>query len=375
MLSFKNCNIYLNNKKIIKSNLTIKNGKFYSYTSQDGSITLDDKYIIVPGFIEQHMHGAMGCDVMDGNENSIHKIAKSLTQDGVTSWLPTTISLSKKEIKKVLKVVSSTKTKDNEAKIQGINLEGPFLSIGHKGVHESKYIKKPNIKDLDEFVKASNNKIRITTVAIERANKQFFDYCKKHNVVISVGHTDANGFDLKKAIKLGLACSTHTYNAMDKSITGNSIINAISKSNIYREIILDLYHVTKEQALFLFKNKVNKIIIITDSMSGRYMPNGIYYLGGQKVFVKDGHATLEDGKKAGSVLCLSQGLKNVKQICKLSIEQTIDMVSKNPAKNFGLKNVGCIKKGNDADFVIIDKNFNVYQTYINGKLVFDSTNK
>jgi len=372
MLSFKNCNIYLSNEKIVKSNLTIKDGKFDSLEATNDAITLNDKYIIVPGFIEQHIHGSAGCDVMDCKETSLHTIAKSMLKDGITSWLPTTMTMPKKDIINALEIIANTKQDNDEAKIQGINLEGPFISKQYKGAQDDKHILTPNVDDMLEFVQASKNKIRITTVAVENADADFMKFCKLNNIVVSLGHSAATANDFKNAVNNGLTCTTHTFNAMNKSIENDSLVSAISKSNIYSEIILDLFHVPVDLSSYFFKNKKDKIILVSDSMEGRYMPDGQYKLGTNIVYVKNGQALLAGGKKAGSILRLPQALKNVKQVANLSIEKTIDMVAKNPANNLGLKDVGCIKQGNWADFVIIDKDFNIYQTYINGKLVYDS---
>jgi len=369
MLSFKNCNIYLNNKKVVKTNLSVKGDKFVPFKDNGKAITLSNKYIIVPGFIEQHIHGCNGFDVMDSNEKALHAMASSMTRDGVTSFLATTMTVSKKDIVKCLKVIANKQYKSNEAKILGIHLEGPFISKLKCGAQDPSNIIKPNKKDLLDFVKASKGKIKIITVAIEETNKEFFEVCAKNNILVSVGHSVANAKDLKSCLKY-VRQSTHTYNAMTKTLDKNDLIPEIVKSNLYREIILDLFHVTKEQVLFIF-NDPNKIILITDSMEGRYMPNGIYKLGGYDVYVKNGKALLSDGVKAGSILSLPQALRNVKKVTNLSFEQTINLVSKNIADNLKIKNIGCIKVGNIADFVVVDKNFNVYQTYVNGKLVFN----
>jgi len=373
MLSFKNCNIYLNNKKVVKTNLSVNGNKFVAFKDNGKAITLPNKYIIVPGFIEQHIHGCNGADVMDCSANSLHKIATSMTQDGVTSFLATTITESKKDIIKCLKVIANKQYKAKEAKLLGIHLEGPFISKMKCGAHNPKNFIKPNKKDLLDFVKASNGKIKLITVAIEEANKEFFETCNKNNILVSVGHTVATAKELKLCKKY-VRQSTHTFNAMTKTLNDNDLIPEIVKSNLYRELILDLFHVNKERAKYLF-NKINKVILVTDSMEGRYMPNGTYKLGNYKVYVKDGRALLADGKKAGSILSLPQALRNVKEIINLSFEETINLVSKNIADNLKIDNIGCIKVGNLADFTIVDKDFNVYQTYVNGKLVFNKLAK
>lgn len=369
MLSFKNVNVYLNNKKIVKTNLSIKNGKF-SFSKCKEAKTLPSKYIIVPGFIEEHIHGANNSDVMDSSPKALRNISRALLQDGVTSWCPTTMTMPKTQIVKALKNIASKQHNFDEAKIVGINLEGPFICKEKKGAQDDKYIIKPNIKDLDAFIKASRNKIKIITIAIEKCPSSFIQYLKRKNIVVSVGHSMANGNNLIKSYQAGLGCVTHTYNAMQKVVDKKIGIigQLLLHKDIYAELILDLKHVSKKQALALKKH--DRLILITDSNKGRFMPDGKYRLGTNDIFVRNGVSLTKTGQLAGSVLTIPQALKNAKKVFKYSFKRCIDLVCKNPANNLHLHDCGIIKNGNSADFVIIDKNFNVYQTFVNGKLVY-----
>lgn len=373
MISFKNSNIYLNNKKIIKSDLLIKGDKFVIGKANKDSITLDNKYIIVPGFIEEHIHGASKADTMYKDKDSLHIIASSLVKDGTTSFCPTTMTMSKKDIIGALINVKEKKYHEGEAKILGVHLEGPFISKAYKGAQDEKYVIKPNVKLINEFIKASGNKIKIITLAPEETDIEFIKYLIKNNIVVSMGHSNAKAIDVDKAIKAGASCTTHTYNAMSKlhhrdiGLVGEALLH----NDIYSELILDLQHVSKEASQLLLKNKgKDHLILITDSMEARNMPDGIYNLGTFPVYKKGLTARLKDGTLAGSILKMNDALKNAKKIFNLKTEEIIDLASKNVASNLGLKKVGCIQNGYYADFVIIDKNFNVYQTYVNGKLVY-----
>ncbi len=369
MLSFRNTNIYLNNKKIVKGNMTIKDGKFLITKSGNGQC-LPSKYIIVPGFIEEHLHGANGSDVMDATPQALSNIAKALVKDGVTSWCPTTMTMSKHGIIKALKNIANKKNNKNEAEIVGIHLEGPFISIDKKGAQEAKYILQPNIRDLNLFLKSAKGKIKIITLQIEDCPLSFIKYLKSKNIVVSVGHSMANGKDVIKAYTAGLRCSTHTYNAMQKIVdTKIGIIGQLLlHKDMYAELILDLKHVSKHQALALKKHK--NLILITDSNEARFMPEGKYKLGTNDIYVKNGVCTTKQGQLAGSVLTIPQALRNARKVFGYSFTRCIDLVCKNPANNLHLKDCGIIKNNSKANFVIIDKNFNVYQTYIDGKLVY-----
>lgn len=373
MISFKSANVYINNDKIKKTSLLINGNKFVSFKSKQG-IVLPNKYIIVPGFIEEHIHGANGSDTMDASEKDLSNIAKSITQSGVTSWLPTTMTMAKGAIKKALKAIAKKKQGKGEAKIQGVNLEGPFIANEYKGAQDAKYILKPNITDMKEFIKASNNKIKITTIAVEKAEPSFLKYLKQNNIVISAGHSNATYQQGLGAIKYGLSATTHTYNAMSKlhhrdiGLVGL----ALTSNELYSELILDYEHVSKEAAKLLFSHKgKDKLILITDSMEARYKKSGCYHLGTFPVYVNKGRAVLKNGQLAGSILEMNIALRHAKETFGLKVHECVDLASKNVANNLGLKNVGEIKIGNFADFVIIDKDFNIYQTYVNGRLVYN----
>ena len=372
MISFKNVNIYKENKAIVKANLTIDKGYFKSFTASKNAKTLNNKYIIVPGFIEEHIHGANASDSMYPNDKDIANIARSLTQDGVTSFLPTTMTCKKGDIIKALKNITNHKRGTNEAKILGIHLEGPFINKAYKGAQDEKFILKPNIKDLHDFLLASKNNIRLITIAPELANEAFLKKLKKHHITVSVGHSNAKAMEVEKFLPY-LDSITHTYNAQSKfhhrdiGVVGEALL----QEKLYAELILDFEHVSKNAAKLLLKNKgKEKLILITDSMEARYKKNGTYKLGTFPVYVKNKRAVLKDGTLAGSILELSKALKNAKSIFNLKTHELVDLVSKNVKNNLKLDKVGSIKIGNYADFVIIDKDFNVYQTYVNGQCVY-----
>ena len=259
------------------------------------------------------------------------------------------MTAAKKQILATLRTIANIKILPNEAKIAGINLEGPFISPDRKGAHDERFMLKPNLKDATDFVKASHNKIRIMTIAVEKLDNKLANYLYRNNIVISVGHSTANEKQLALAVKnKHVSCVTHVFNAMDKNDAKNKGIVGFSKYNkdLFAEMILDLKHVDKKHALSYFKAKgKHKFIIITDSMEARYMPDGIYKLGSNTVYVKNNQALLANGKKAGSVLTMTQALKNAKKTFNLSLEDTIGLVTTNIVNNLHLDKVGAIKQG------------------------------
>jgi len=374
MFGFKNSNIYIEGLGIVKSSLKIKNGKFASFEEEKDFIELDDKYIIVPGFIDEHFHGANGSDFMSNKPEDLSNIASSIIKDGVTSFLATTMTMEEEYICNALKNIGEYKSKKNEAELLGIHLEGPFISTKYCGAQDPKYIVKANVDQINKYQKLSNNKIKIITLAPEETSDDVIQYATKNNIIVSAGHTNATSSEIENAYNKGLSMTTHTYNAMrglhhrEIGTVGAALLN----DGIACELIVDLHHVSENAIKLLYKSKPNdKLILITDSMEARFLENGNYQLGGQDVIVENGTARLKDGTLAGSILHMNDAIRNIKKVCNLSLEEAIDKATINPAKNLKIeKKKGSIALDKDADFVIIDKDLNVYATYVNGKEVY-----
>ncbi len=373
----KNSNIYFEGKKISKGSISFINEKISLKEEKGRYLSLDDKYIILPGFIDEHIHGANNHDAMDGSTEDIEMIAKSLPQEGVTSFLATTMTMDNNSIIKALTSIKEyiEKYNNNGAKVIGIHLEGPFISKDNAGAQNINDIVKFDENLFDSYLKASDNNIKIVTLAYEENGLSMVKYLKERNIVASIGHTNCSSSLLEKGINEGITCSTHTFNAMkgihhrEIGTVGQVMLN----DNINCELICDLHHVSIDAIKLLFKVKgKEKIILISDSMRAKYLKEGNYTLGGQEVIVKDGTARLKNGTLAGSILKINEAIKNVQNILNLSIEELSDLASKNPSKNLSLDNkIGSIKEGKFADLVIVDRNFNVYMTIVHGKIVYN----
>lgn len=379
MFGFKNAKVYVEGQGIIRTNLQIENGKFVSFLDSESLISIRDDLIIVPGFIDEHMHGANGSDVMNGTPSDITNITQSVTQDGVTSVLLTTMTMEEDKITCALKNVDQCmKSNVQGANILGVHLEGPFISKKYCGAQNPQNIQKPTKSLMSKFISDSNKNIRLVTFAYEESEEEFVDYLIKNNIIPSIGHSDCTSDLLKKGISEGIQSSTHTFNAMrgihhrDIGIVGEVML----QEKVYAELICDLHHVSEDAIKLLYKCKgKDKIILITDSMEARFLSEGTYSLGGQKVYVSEGTARLKDGTLAGSILRMNDALRNIRSVLNISLEDAIDMASINPAKNLKIDDKkGSIALNKDADFVIIDDNFNVYATFINGKQIYKGEN-
>lgn len=370
MKGFKNSYIYIEGQGIIQTSLSFKHGRITAIGGDVDAeaIELAENHILVPGFIDQHIHGCHGHDVMEASEEALIDMANQLLQEGVTYFCPTTMSMSLDDIVASLKTIQRVKEyQTSGAEIIGVHLEGPFLSTKFHGAQASKYLIDGDETILERLIQAAQDDIRILTFAYEQNGLAMLPLMKKHDITPSLGHSDASGTLALEAFDHGVTCVTHCYNAMrgmhhrDVGVVGAALLN----DEVMCELIADLKHVSEEAIRLLFKVKgPDKIILVSDSMEAKYLPDGEYALGGQKVMVQSSAARLVDGTLAGSVLRLDQALKNIqKLIPTLSLTQLIDLVTKNPAKNLHLDDIGSIAVGKKARFTVIDRNLNVIRTY------------
>ena len=374
---FTNCNIYVEGKGIVKSDLKVVDGKVDGFENKEG-LQLDDKYIVVPGFIDRHIHGANGSDTMYATFEDLTNISKTIASEGVTGFLPTTMTDDKGRIIKALNCIRDYMKEGvlEGAQVLGAHLEGPFISIKHKGAQPAEYILPCDVATFKEFQDASGDNIREVTFAYEENGSELCKYFKENNICGSLGHTDATVADVLNAVKDGCNSATHTYNAM-KGLhhrEAGTVGGVMLSDEIYAEVICDLVHVSKEAIKVLYKAKGNdKFTIVTDALECKHMPDGTYKLAGQDVFLKGKEARLASGTLAGSTLYMNDGIRNVKDLLGLELDKAIDLASINPARALGLDaKKGSIALGKDADFAVIDKDLNVYMTVCSGKVVYNN---
>ena len=381
MKGFKNCNIYVEGKGIVKSNLEVENGKIASFNAVDGALELDDKYIVVPGFIDRHIHGANNSDSMYPTLKDIRNICATVASEGVSTFLPTTMTQTVENICKALENIANYIETENDkgAYVLGMHLEGPFISKKHKGAQVESCIIPCSVEKFQIFEKASHGYIKEVTMAYEENGKKLANYLHSKGIVASIGHTDATCAEVIEASKNGVTSATHTYNAM-KGLhhrEAGTVGGVFLCDSIYSELICDLVHVSSDAIKVLYKIKgQDKITLITDGIEAKHLPDGKYKLGGQDVYVKGKEARLADGTLAGSTLKMNDAIRNMQGVIGLSMEKAIDLATINPARVLGIDNQkGSIALGKDADFAIIDKDYNVYMTVSNGRVVFDKLTK
>lgn len=381
MKGFVNANVYIYGKGIIKTNVAFENDVI-KYIGEDQKfiteiIPTPQDAVILPGFIDQHIHGAAGADAMDGTVDALSTIAGAVAKEGTTSFLATTMTQSPENILKAMKAVKDYKKANPKtgAEVLGVHLEGPFISKKHIGAQPLEYVATPSIEVFDKYNDESGNAIKIVSLAPEEEGaEQLIKHLKDLNVVASAGHTDAGYYDIEKAINCGLSNITHTYNAQ-KGVHHREVGTAGSAmlfDSLNCEAICDLIHLSVPAIKLLIKNKPHdKFTLITDSMRAKHLSDGISELGGQEVIVKNGEARLKNGALAGSILKMNDAIKNLVLSCGIKFTDAVDFATINPAKNLSIDNlVGTIEVGKKANFAILDQEFNVVLTVRNGNVIY-----
>ncbi len=331
---------------------------------------------VAPGLIDLHIHGYLGCDVCDATEESIRTISKGLVENGVTGYLPTTMTVDMKVVKKALDVVRSLKEESKNwdgSILLGAHAEGPFISESKKGAQDPKHILKPDA----EFVKEYSDVVKIITLAPETDTEDFSqirEMVKCTDTVVSMGHTSADYETAMKSINTGVKHVTHLFNAMTPlSHRAPGVVTAALNSDVSCELIVDTFHVSTAFYDMIWKLKGRKLCFITDCLPAGGLPEGEYTLGGQKIIYRGIVCKLEDGTIAGSVLKLNKGVWNVYTNSSVPLWECVNCASLNPAVTLGIADKkGSLEVGKDADIIITDNEFNVKKTIIGGTSKYEA---
>lgn len=370
-------------KTIPKGKVVFKDGKIVAVGGKkDVEVPKDSKIIdasrklVAPGFIDIHVHGGGGRDIMEASYEAINEVAKYLASHGTTAFLPTTVSTSQNDLLEVVKTVREViEAGTRGAEVLGVNLEGPYISFEKRGAQNRDYLKLPSQNEFKEVFEASNRTVRIITLAPELDGARELMHMLRHlGITISIGHSNATYNEAVEAIKNGVTHATHTFNAMrgfhqrEPGVVGAVLVH----DRLTAELISDNFHVHPAAMKLLIKTKgTDKIVLVTDAIQASGMADGEYKLGGQNVFVKDGVCRLESGELAGSTLTMDKAIYNTAKSVHLPLRTTIGMATINPAVVIGVdKEKGSLEPGKDADIVIIDEEVNVHMTIVNGNVVY-----
>ena len=348
--------------------------EIYPYNEKEVTKDYGDLRIL-PGFIDIHCHGAYGFDTNAANPEGLRKWAKGIVDEGVTSFLATTLTQSEEVLTNAVSNVAKVVEEGYEgAEILGIHFEGPYLNKAHKGAQPEEYCVKPNIEQFKRYQKAAHGLIKYITMAVENdEDYALTKYCSQNNVVVSIGHSNATYEQAVQAYAHGARSMTHVYNAMTPfTHRANGLVGgALRIRNMYGEIICDGNHSTLAALNNFFTSKgPDYSIMITDSLMCKGFPVGTKFdFGGQEVVIyPDGSAHLvEAGNLAGSTLNVNKGLKILIEDALVPVNYAINACTSNPARCLHVDDrKGTIGVGYDADLVVLDRDYEVVQTYCKG---------
>ena len=329
-------------------------------------IDAKEKYVSA-GFIDLHIHGSAGADVMDATPGALDILSTILPSTGTTSFLATTMTMSPTAIDNALQNVQVYASNVQGANILGVHLEGPFLNVSKHGAQDKGYIQSPNFSLIEKYIK----EIKMITIAPEvEGSESFIKHLKKvyPHIILSIGHSDASYAQSKESFNWGISHATHLFNAMNPYHHREpGIVGAVFDSaEVTCDVIADLVHTHSSTLELVREIKKEKLILITDAMRAGCMKCGTYDLGGRAVAVSNGKAVLEDGTLAGSVLKMNEALLNMTTYTNMTLVEAIKSVTQIPAQKLGIKK-GELSVGYDADIVIFDEDFSIIMSIVSGK--------
>ena len=337
--------------------------------------------VLAPGFVDIHIHGGAGHDVMEPDSGALPPVERLLAGHGVTSYFPTTVTAPLEATLSALGRLADAIEAgdrnagapdiptDKRARPLGIHLEGPFISHRRRGVHPSEDLLPPSLAAFERFWQAARGHIRVMTIAPELPGAiEVITEAAKRGVCVSLGHSDADLTAARAGVAAGARHTTHTFNAMrpldhrDPGILGE----VLTDSRLSADLIADGIHLDPAIVqLFLRAKGPDAAVLITDATAATGMPDGRYRLGSLEVEVKDGKC-LSGGKLAGSVLTMDLAVRNVMQFAQWDLQHAVRLATLNPARAVGLNSSGCLKPGVPADLVVLSPTGEIRSTIISG---------
>jgi len=343
--------------------------------------------VIAPGYIDLHIHGSAGYDVMDDTAAALPAIEQLLARHGVTSYFPTTVTApmntTLRALERLADAIEKCERQNADSKSRavplGIHLEGPFISHIRRGVHPPENLLAPTLALFEQFWQAARGRIRMMTIAPElEGAPEVIAEAARRGVCVSLGHSDADFAAAERGIAAGARHATHTFNAMrplghntlghsNLDHRGPGILGAVlTDRRVSADIIADGVHLDPAIVKLFAKAKgPEQTVLITDATSATGMPDGRYRLGSFEVDVRDGKC-MADGKLAGSVLTMDRAVVNLARFAEWDLPQAVAAASQNPARVARIANKGVLAAGADADFVVLSPEGEVLRTFIGG---------
>jgi N-acetylglucosamine-6-phosphate deacetylase len=375
----KNVQVALQNRMVPSANVWISEGKIMKIDTEDLSIPEGDYeqldgggHLLVPGMIDVHIHGANGFDMMDGTEKSIQEVSSACASSGCTSFLATSVSSTLEDLLEMIRSVKRVIGHEVGAKIAGIHLEGPYLNPKRKGMQNEKYLRHPNLEEMQLIFQEAGSLIKMVTIAPELpGGMELISFLKERGVVIAIAHSDATYEEAKLAFASGASHVTHCFNGMrpihhrDPGV----IVAAFEEKHVSLQAIVDNVHLHPAIIRLMHTLKGPEgMVLITDALQAMGLGDGNYIFGGHHVTVSEGIARLEDGTLASSTVTMNEALRYTVETG-IPLIDAIKMASTTPANILALQQKGAITADFDADLVLLDDEFKVLWTMVEGKIL------
>ncbi len=335
-------------------------------------------FLVLPGFVDVHVHGGGGADFMHGTEDAVRQIARTHAKYGTTSLLATTLTASREATDRAIRAaqtVIDAGPGEGEARVLGIHLEGPYICAAKRGAQPEAFVRPPDREELTHWIKLGRGSIRRITLAPELEGvDEIIKYAALKGVTVSIGHTNATAAEAEAAIAWGATGATHLFNAMPPlhHRQPGAVGAALARPEIVCEVIADGVHLHPLIVRLVVAAKGPEgVVLITDAIEGAAMPDGEYELGGQTVLVQDGTAAFADGTLAGSVLTMNRAFTNVRR-AGVTLPEAARLSSGNALRQLGQSDTrGTIAPGMAADLAVVHpETGEVAWTLIGGRVAY-----
>lgn len=368
--------VFADGEVLKRGDILIQGGKIRKIAPRikaNGATVVDAKgWIAAPGLIDTQLNGGFGHSFSSATPEQVHVVSRGLLAQGVTSYLPTLISLPKEVILGGIASIVAAAKLEGGAEILGIHLEGPFLSKAKRGAHREENLRLPTPAEFVEYAKAAKGLLRKMTLAPELPGAlNTIREGRKRRVIMSAGHTTASALQFAMGVEAGVTHVTHCFNAMPplhhrepSALNAALVTDSVSCGFIY-----DRIHIHADAARVLLRSKPKgKAVLVSDAVAAMGLPDGDHENDGAKYEIKAGTVTVKGTSTlAGSACSILHGVKCLVEDLGMSPAEAVACASAAPAALLGLKNKGALRPGADADLVLFDRALNVKQTFVRGE--------
>ncbi|MBM7553133.1 N-acetylglucosamine-6-phosphate deacetylase [Thalassobacillus pellis] len=367
----KDALVSIHNKRIISVQPREEMSQWPSVDSKiDGNGQL-----LIPGMIDVHIHGADGYDMMDGKTESVGAVSKACARTGCTSFLATSVSSSLQDLLTMVNKVKHSQGREPGARIAGMHIEGPYLNVKRKGMQKEGHLRHPDLEEMETILNEAEGLIRMVTLAPELPGGiEMIHFLKTREIIPAIAHSDATYEQALEAFHEGATHVTHCCNGMRPMHHRDPglVMAAFEQEKVSVQAIVDNIHLHPAMVRLIHREKgADKTVLITDALQAMGLGDGTYTFGGHQVQVKNGVATLADGTLASSTVTMNEALKNAVD-AGIPLHDAIQMATQTPADILGMTEKGRVAAGCDADLVLLDENFQVVWTMVEGDVVYKS---